>query len=74
MEMDRRKKLKILLIEKDIVLSQIARDLGVTHGAVTNVLRGVWASRRILEAVAARVGMDPDVFRDTYIPVYRRVA
>lgn len=70
--MDRVKALKILLIENDVVLADVARELGYTRGHVTNVLKGRDRSPRVVEAVARRVGMDADGFAAQYLP--RRAA
>ena len=70
---DQRKKLKILCIQKDVNLSQIGRDLGVTKGHVSNVLAGRFPSMRVKEAVATALEITVDEL-ESYIPKFRTIA
>jgi DNA-binding XRE family transcriptional regulator len=51
-----KKKIKILLIQKDIKQADIARKLGVSSVAVCNVIKGACESRRIKWAIARELG------------------
>jgi hypothetical protein len=71
MKNDSRKRLRILLMENDVVLADVARSLGCTSGNITNVLRGLYPSRRVVEAVAERLCISTEQL-ERFIP--RRVA
>lgn len=50
------KRIKILLIQKDIKQADIARKLGVSNVAVCNVIKGACESKRIKWAIAKELG------------------
>lgn len=47
--------IKILLMQEDITQTQIAKVLGVTHGAVSQVINGHENNPRIRQAIAQAV-------------------
>lgn len=51
-----RKKILILMIEKDLTQTAIANELGVTMPAVNHVIKGIRKSRRIQERIASKLG------------------
>ena len=65
---DKAKRLKILFIQKDLKVTQIAREIGVSQQAVTGAICGRWASRRVFAAVAERLGITVQELRENYIP------
>jgi len=62
------KKIKILLIQKDITQREIADRLGVTPGLVANVINGRHKSRRVKDGIARILG-EPDIWN--YTPDYQ---
>lgn len=50
-------KRRALLVENKVKQVEIARDLKVSSVAVTRVIDGQFASRRIREAIAAKAGI-----------------
>jgi transcriptional regulator with XRE-family HTH domain len=67
-----KKALLILLIEKGITQSEIARQLGVGRSHVINVLAGRRTSARVIDCAARLLGVSADDLRENYIP--RRAA
>lgn len=56
----KRNKIKARLVEKGVVMADIARELGVTRQAIYMTLSGTLKSTRIQEALAQRLGTTPD--------------
>jgi lambda repressor-like predicted transcriptional regulator len=54
-------KLKADLKSADVTLRSIARDVGVSHTAVTDVARGARRSSRIEQAIADRLNTTPEL-------------
>ena len=52
------KKIKILLIKKDLTQTAIANEFGVTVGAVNNVIQGIRKSRRLRERISSKLGRE----------------
>ena len=58
------KRIKILLLERDITQREVARRLGVTPGLITNVIKGRATSQYVKDGIARILG-DPHVWKDT---------
>ena len=54
------KKVKILLIEKDLTQAEIGRRLGYSKGMINHVIRGRVRHPFIEEAVARMLGQKPE--------------
>ncbi|MFT3810149.1 MAG: helix-turn-helix domain-containing protein [Micropepsaceae bacterium] len=55
----KREWLKGRLRENNSSFAQVARELGVSPSAVTHAVSGRYKSRMIIEALAQRVGVEP---------------
>ncbi len=62
---NKREWVKARLREEGSSLAQVAKDLGVTPSAVTHALSGRHRSPLIIQAIAARIGVDPDEILST---------
>jgi lambda repressor-like predicted transcriptional regulator len=61
------KRIRIELFERDIQLTQIAKQLGVSSQAVTLIIHRRSVSKRIMQAVADAIEMDKaDVFPEYF--------
>lgn len=54
------KKIRIMLMERDLTQAKVARLLGVTLQAVNNTLSGNYKSRRVVEALALYLNSTPE--------------
>lgn len=58
--------IKIELLKRDITISSIAKELGVSVNAVSQVIRKIFVSQRIMRAVAAAIDRKPHVVFPEY--------
>jgi len=56
------KKIKMLMIEKDITGADIARIAGVSRSAISHIIAGHSKSQRLRQLIAKEIGVPVEVF------------
>lgn len=64
----RHEQIKFALKMQNILLSDIAKELGVTRALVSGALLGRFRSRRVEAAIACHLGREPkDIWPERYV-------
>ncbi len=52
-----KKKIRMILLEKDISAAEIARRAGVSRSAITQTMKGIVKSKKLRTAIADAIGV-----------------